>query len=106
MVRGRGKVWGLMYYVGQDGQIQDDGHGLDTAPAYALSRDGSRLELEPPLAEDLTRRFLTENRSRLPIGDLVAAVARGFGIEACAPCKRRQAALNRFGDRVARPFGR
>jgi hypothetical protein len=95
-----------MYAIGQDGQIFDDGHGLETSPAYALSPDGSRLELEPKMAAELTKKFLAENRSRLPIGDLVAAVARGFGIAPCAPCKRRQAALNRWGDAAAAPFRR
>jgi len=90
-----------MYYVASDGQIADDGQGLATAPAYAVSPEGQRLELDPGEAQALTSRFYAENKSRLPIGDLVAAVARGFGIEACQPCKRRQAALNRFGDRVA-----
>jgi hypothetical protein len=93
-----------MYFVSPDGQILDDGQGLATAPAYALSPDGQRLELGRDEAESLTARFYAEHKSRMPIGDLVAAVARSFGIEACQPCKRRQAALNGFGDKVARPF--
>jgi hypothetical protein len=86
-----------MYFVSPDGQILDDGRGLETAPAYALSPEGQRLELGQEEAESLTARFYAEHKSRMPIG---------FGIEACQPCKRRQAALNRFGDRVARPFWR
>jgi len=95
-----------MYFVDQSGSLLDDGHGLETAPAYALSPDGSRVELAHEEAQQLTARFYAEHKSRLPIGDFVAAVAKSFGIASCPPCQRRQAALNRWGNTIASPFRR
>jgi hypothetical protein len=89
-----------MYYIA-NGQVFDDGQGLETAPPYALGPRGERLELSPSDSSYLMQQFLADKKSRLPIGDLVAAAARGIGIEACQPCKRRQAAFNRFGDSIA-----
>jgi hypothetical protein len=92
--------WSRMYYIA-NGQVLDDDRGLETAPPYALGARGERIELGPSDSNYLMQRFLADKKSRLPIGDLVAAAARGVGIEACEPCKRRQSAFNRFGDSIA-----
>lgn len=109
-----------MYYVAHDGQIYDDGRG-DWTNAYAVGPGGQRLGLSPDVASRLTQRYyadhpppaigglpaekIAEIRSRFPIGDVIASLTTAAGIQPCAPCKRRQAALNAMGDRVAGVFG-
>ncbi len=102
-----------MFYVAIDQKIYDDGHGTATAPAYGLNEFNERYELDPAYAETLTKRYedavLRRNqaaRSRLPIGDAVARATQAFGIQPCPPCKRRQEALNQFGDQVAQWWAR
>jgi len=90
-----------MLYVGPDQQIHDDGFGMSTAPAYMLTSDGQRLELDTAYATSLTRQFQQSFRSRLPLGDAVARVTKAFGVQPCTPCQERQRAMNRFGDRFA-----
>jgi hypothetical protein len=94
-----------LFYVAIDQRIYDDGHGMHTAPAYGLNEFNERYELDPADAEALTKRYedvlALRSTSRLPIGDAVARVTRAVGMQPCPPCKRRQAALNQFGDRVA-----
>src|SRR5271157_5595757 len=95
-----------MFYVAIDQKIYDDGHGTATAPAYGLNEFNERYELDSADAEALTKRYedalaLRNTRSRLPFGDAVARMTQAVGIQPCPPCKRRQAALNQFGDRVA-----
>lgn len=41
---------------------------------------------------------------RLQLGDAVATVTKAVGIEPCEECKKRQAFLNSFGDRLAKLF--
>ena len=98
-----------MFFVAIDQKIYDDGHGMVTAPAYGLDAFNERFELDPAEAAALTKRYedamaARQTRfaaSRIPIGDAVARMTRAVGIQPCPPCKRRQAALNQFGDRVA-----
>lgn len=45
-------------------------------------------------------------RQRLPFGDYIARASRAVGVQPCAPCKRRQAALNELGDRLMGFLGR
>jgi hypothetical protein len=95
-----------MFYVAIDQKIYDDGHGMNTAPGYGLNEFNERYELDQAEAEALTKRYedalsLRVARSRFPIGDAVARMTQAVGIQPCPPCKRRQAALNQFGDRVA-----
>ena len=88
-----------MYYVVNQ-EIYDDGYGMQTAPAYGVDAQGSRYELAPEYARELTMRYQAQ-MSRLPLGDAVARVTKAFGVEPCSPCQRRQAAMNSFGDRLA-----
>lgn len=90
-----------MFFVAPDGQILDDGYGMDTAPAYAVDERGARLELPPADALGLTRQYQASFQSRLPLGDAVARMTKAVGIQPCTPCQARQKAMNRFGDRVA-----
>jgi hypothetical protein len=94
-----------MFFVGPDNQIRDDGYGMQTAPAYAVDERGERLELPPEDSSRLTRRYRVQFASRLPLGDAVAAVTKAVGIQPCPPCQARQAAMNRFGDRLASWWG-
>jgi hypothetical protein len=91
-----------MLYVATNGQLYDDGYGMQTAPAYAMNERNERVELAPEVSQRLTEVFRQSYESRLPLGDAVARVTGAFGMKPCAPCQKRQAALNRFGDRVAR----
>lgn len=88
-----------MYYM-LDGQVFDDGYGMETAPAYGLDAFNHRYELPLEQARELTRLYQSYH-SRAPIGDAVARVTKAVGIKPCAPCQRRQAAMNEFGDRIA-----
>lgn len=88
-----------MFYVGPDNQIHDDGYGMQTAPAYAVDERGARLELPPEDGVALTRQYRAQAQSRLPLGDVVARMTKAVGIQPCAPCQERQAAMNQFGDR-------
>lgn len=90
-----------MYYVAPDGRFYDDGRGTETAPAYGVSADGSRHELDEGYAFALTERFARDAASAFPIGDYVARVTKAFGFEPCTPCEERRRALNRLGDRAA-----
>jgi hypothetical protein len=99
-----------MIYIGPDQQLHDDGYGMQTAPAYGLSSSGERYELGYEQATELTRSFQASFQSRLPLGDAVARMTKAVGIQSlfrdsqgspCSPCQARQAAMNRFGDRVA-----
>lgn len=108
-----------MYYVGPDGQTRDDGWG-DWTNAYGVEDDGTQYHLDPELASELTQRWYAEHappaiggfspgqvaeiRSRFPIGDVFSKITGALGIDECAPCARRKAALNAFGDRVAGAF--
>ncbi len=106
-----------MYYLAHDGQTYDDGLG-DVAGAYGLDVYGRRFALEPEVATHLTARYyadhppeaigglssehIAEIRGRFPIGDVIARLTSALGVKPCAPCKRRQATLNQFGDRMAK----
>ena len=92
-----------MYFVAE-GHVYDDDQGMATFPAYALDARGQRVPLAPEDEKSLTADFIRDNRGRLPIGDLVASVAASIGITSCMPCKRRQATMNAFGDRLAGAF--
>lgn len=108
-----------MYYVAPDGKVYDDGMG-DHTRAYGVDPIGHRFSLEPHVVERLTARYyvdhppaavgglsperVAEIRSRFPIGDAIARLTSVVGIKPCAPCKRRQQALNQLGDRAARYF--
>ena len=130
----------MFYYM--DGRIEDDGRGMETAPAYLVSsKTGARHALPAETAVQLTQAFRTgaiqavkcpvcQNfawseqhdpvalgaayhhpscgllRQRLPFGDYVARATRAVGVQPCAPCKRRQAALNELGDRLMGFLGR
>ena len=98
-----------MFYVAPDAQgvesVYDDGHGMQTAPAYRLDARGLREELPPADARMLTESFVASTRgrpSRWALGDVVARVTKAVGFEPCAPCQKRQAALNQIGDRIAK----
>ncbi len=95
-----------MYYVGPDNQIRDDGYGMQTAPAYGVTVSGERYELDPAYATRLAKHYQASMRSRLPLGDVVARMTKAVGIQPCTPCQARQAAMNRFGDRLASWRGR
>lgn len=119
-----------MFYLTHDGQLDDDGYGFDTAPAYRVDERGARVELPPDVANHLTQQFADRIQARdgyvrgttqaqvrsmgalsgekvaeidrqFPIGDVIASLTGALGIAPCAPCKQRQEALNRFGNRVA-----
>jgi len=108
-----------VYYVGPNGRVFDDGFG-DQLRAYGVDLDGRRYALLPEVEERLTARYMADHppmsfgalsaervaaiRSRFPIGDAIAKVTSAVGIQPCAPCKKRQAALNALGDRFARAF--
>ena len=110
-----------MYFVAPDGKVYDDGRG-DWSNAYGLSADRRTYALAPDVAAQLTDRYyadhppaaigalapetVAEIRSRFPIDDVIAKLTGAVGIAPCAPCKRRQAALNQFGDRFAGAIGR
>jgi|GEM_PF-4773862 len=98
-----------MYYVAANRVIYDDGYGMQTAPAYGVDAFSHRYELSPHEADELTKRFQAEH-SRVPLGNAVARMTKAVGIQSlfrdsqgspCAPCQRRQAAMNEFGDRIA-----
>jgi len=90
-----------MFFIGPDNQIRDDGYGMQTAPAYATNERGERLELSPEDSVALTKEWRAQFQSRLPLGNAVARMTKAIGIQPCAPCQARQAAMNQFGDRVA-----
>lgn len=90
-----------MYYVAANGEVYDDSYGMETAPAYGIDPQGHRFELPPESATQLTERFISAKRGRLPFGDAIARLTKAVGIKPCAPCQQRQAALNQLGDRVA-----
>jgi len=94
-----------MYYVSPGGQIFDDGYGMTSSPAYGIDASGQRYELAPVYAAELTQRFASETAGRLPIGNAIARVTKAVGMKPCTPCAKRQAALNGFGDAVARGLG-
>jgi hypothetical protein len=94
-----------MFFISSDNQIHDDGYGMQTAPAYAVDGRGARLELPPEDASQLTRLYRSQFASRLPLGDAVARMTKVVGIQPCTPCQARQAAMNRFGDRLASWWG-
>ncbi len=110
-----------MYFLAPDGNIYDDGRG-DWSHAYGVAEDGRTYALGHFATEQLTTRYYAEHppaaigslkpeavaeiRSRFPIGDVIAKLTGAAGIQPCAPCKRRQAALNQFGERVAGVFNR
>lgn len=89
-----------MFYIVSN-QVFDDGYGMETAPAYGLDTRGVRYELPPEQARELTSRYQALVASRLPLGNAVARMTKAVGIQSCAPCQRRQAAMNEFGDRIA-----
>lgn len=95
-----------MYFVSPDQRILDDGYEMQTAPAYGLNRDQTRYELDSEYAFQLTRRWLSEHRSRLPIGSAIARVTRAAGIEPCESCNHRKDVLNRLGDRAVEAASR
>jgi len=105
-----------MYYQGPDGNVYDDGRG-DASRPYGLDASGRPYELAPHVEDDLMQRFVANHppattplspaklaelveiqKSRFPIGDVIARLTGAVGIQPCAPCKRRQEALNRAGD--------
>lgn len=100
-----------MYFVSPDQSILDDGYEMQTAPAYGLNADQTRYELDSEYAFQLTRRWISENKrrvplSRFPLGDAVARVTRAAGIEPCEPCNHRKDVLNRLGDRAVEAASR
>ena len=114
-----------MYYLGPDNVVYDDGRGA-ASRAYGVDARGRAYQLAAETEDGLTRRFVADHpttlnanqipeltpaqeaqlaeiqRSRFPIGDVIARLTGAVGIQPCAPCKRRQEWLNRFGDRIAR----
>lgn len=94
-----------MYYVAVNGQIYDDSYGMSSAPAYGIDGSGQRYELAPDESAALTQRFARETAGRLPIGNAIARVTKAVGMKPCAPCAKRQAALNGFGNAIAGRLG-
>lgn len=68
-------------------------------PGVQLLQPKSQLALE--LAAGWWQRHgLVPNP--LPMGDWVAGMTSRVGIKPCPPCKRRQQAMNEFGNKIAR----
>jgi len=103
-----------VYYLGPDGKVYDDGRG-DGERSYGVGPTGQPYELAPAAEAELLWRYREDHsrdaglspdklaqlqalKSRIPLGDVIARITGAMGIQPCAPCKQRQAALNRAGD--------
>jgi hypothetical protein len=95
-----------VYFVSADGSVADDGDMSPSAVPYAIDAYGGRHALPPDyeaaLGDSYRALLAAQIQGRMRLGDVVARMTQAMGVQPCAPCKRRQEWLNRFGDRIAR----